>query len=189
MRILALSALLLAGCGPAASSGRTVTVESSVPVSTRVSTQGGEFDISTNTEIRVSSQVVGLPLEAAWGALPAVYRELGIRGEVLDTDRRLFGIRSQTESGRLAGVRMSTYFDCGSGAGGLPIANTYRLEFAAVSHVRAVGDRSEVSTTVSAEGTSQTVSGPSTRCRTTGELEKRIAELMAQRAAGGSGGR
>jgi hypothetical protein len=189
MRILVLSALLLAGCGPAASNGRTVTVESSVPVSTRVSTQGGDFDISTNNEIRVSSQTVALPLEAAWGALPDVYRALGIRGEVLDTDPRLFGVRSQTESGRLAGVRLSTYFDCGSGGGGLPVANTYRVEFAAVSHVRAVGDRSEVSTTVSAEATSQTVSGPSTRCRTTGELEKRIAALLAQRAAAGSGGR
>jgi hypothetical protein len=188
MRILALSALLLAGCGPA-SSGRTVTVESSVPVSTRVSTQGGDFDISTNTEVRVSSQIVALPLEAAWGALPAVYRALGIRGEVLDTDRRLFGVRSQTESGRVAGVRLSTYFDCGSGAGGLPIANTYRMEIAAVSHVRAVGDRSEVVTTVSAEATSQTLSGPSVRCRTTGQLENRIAELVAQRAAAGSGGR
>lgn len=189
MRILALSALLLAGCGPSASNGRTVTVESAVPVTTRVSTQGGDFSISTNTEIRVSSQVVALPLEGAWGALPAVYRELGIRGEVLDTNGRLFGVRSQTESGRLAGVRISTYFDCGSGAGGLPIANTYRVEFAAVSHVRAVGDRSEVSTTVSAEATSQTVSGPSTRCRTTGELENRIAELVSQRAAAGSGAR
>lgn len=189
MRILALSALLLAGCGPAASGGRTVTVESSVPASTRVTTQGGEFNIMTNTEIRVSSQMLALPVEAAWGALPAVYGELGIRGQVLDTSGRLFGVRSQTESGRLAGVRMSTYFDCGSGAGGLPIANTYRVEFAAVSHVRAVGDRSEVSSTVSAEASSQTVSGPSTRCRTTGELEKRIAELLAQRAPAASAGR
>lgn len=187
MRILALSALLLAGCART-SDGRSVAVES-VPVTTRVSTRGGDFDISTNQEIRVSSQMVALPLEAAWGALPAVYRELGIRGEVLDAGRRLFGVRSQTESGRLAGVRMSTYFDCGSGNGGLPIANIYRVDFTAISHVRAVGDRTEVVTSVTAEATSQTLSGPEVRCRTTGQLEDRISELMVQRAAAGSGGR
>lgn len=186
MRILALSALLLAGCART-SDGRAVAVES-VPVTTRIYTRAGDIDISTNQEIRVSSHLVTLPLEAAWGALPGVYRELGIRGEVLDTDRRLFGVRSQTESGRLAGVRMSSYFDCGSGNGGLPIANTYRLDFAAISHVRAVGDRTEVVTSVTAEATSQTVGGTEVRCRTTGQLEDRISELMTERAAAASGG-
>lgn len=187
MRILALSALLLTGCART-SDGRPVVVET-VPVTTRVYTRAGDIDISANQEIRVSSHLVTLPLEAAWGALPDVYRELGIRGEVLDTDRRLFGVRSQTESGRLAGVRLSSYFDCGSGNGGLPIANTYRLDIAAISHVREVGGRTEVMTSVTAEATSQTLSGPEVRCRTTGQLEDRISELVTQRATAGSGGR
>lgn len=183
MRLLAFSALLLAACGPGAS-GRTVVVQTNVPENTRVTTQGGEFDVQSSAETRVSMQIVPLSLDAAWSALPALYREVGIRGEVLDAQQRIFGTRSQEESGRLAGVRLSTYFDCGEGAGGLPIANTYRLDFAVVSHVRPVGERSEIITTLSAQASPQTISGPSVRCRTTGELEARLAELLAQRASG-----
>lgn len=184
MRILAVSALLLAACGQAASTGRTVVVPSG-PEATRISTQGGDFDVQSSSETRVSMQVVPMSPDDAWRALPDLFREVGIRGEVLDAERRMFGTRSQEVSGRLAGVRLSSYFDCGGGAGGLPIANTYRVDFAVISVVRPVGARAELVTTLSAQATPQTVSGPPVRCRTTGALEARLAQLLAARAGAG----
>lgn len=185
-RLIFLSVLLLAACG-AQGAGRT-TVVSTVPVTTQITTGAGEVRVSNNNETRETTHVLQRTAAEAWSALPGVYRQLGLEGQVLDADERIFGTRHQTVSGRLAGVRLAEYLSCGQGNGGLPVANTYRVNLSVGTRVETIGERAQLRSAVVAEASPQTVSGPSVRCSTTGRLEARIAELL-NTGAGAAPGR
>jgi len=178
MRRLIVLTVLLSACGTAGA-GRT-TVTSSVPVTTDITTGSGGYRVLANAESRETTHVLQMGAAAAWSALPAAYRELGLQGEVLDADTRFFGTRRQSASGRLAGVRLAEFVDCGGGNGGLPVANTYRVHLSVGTRVEAMGERSQLRSTVIAEASPQTVSGPTVRCTTTGQLENRIAEALGR---------
>ena len=180
MRRLLFLTVLLAACGTAGA-GRT-TVTSSVPVTTDISTGAGGYHVAASAESRETTHVVALSPANAWSGLPAVYAQLGLEGGVLDADTRFYGTRRQAASGRLAGVRLAEYVDCGTGNGGLPVANTYRVHLSVGTRVEEVGERAQLRSAVIAEASPQTVSGPSVRCTTTGRLEARIAELLGQGA-------
>lgn len=183
MRRLLLLTVLLAACGTPGA-GRT-TVTSTVPVNTEITTAAGGYRIEANAESRETTHVVQMSLDQAWSGLSAVYGELGLQGDVLDADTRLFGTRRQPASGRLAGVRLAEYVDCGRGNGGLPVANTYRVHLTVGTRVEPMGERVQLRSAVVAEASPQTVSGPAVRCSTTGRLEARIAELLTRPAPGG----
>lgn len=180
MRRLLSLAVLLAACGTPGA-GRT-TVTSTVPVTTDITTGAGGYRVSASAESRETTHVVRLSPAQAWSALPAVYTELGLEGGVLDADARFFGTRRQSASGRLAGVRLAEYVDCGTGNGGLPIANTWRVYLSVGTRVEEMGSQTQLRSAVVAEAASQTVSGPTVRCSTTGRLETRIAELLGRGA-------
>lgn len=176
-RLISLSVLFLAACG-APGAGRT-TVTSAVPVTTQVTTGVGELRVSANNESRETTHVLTMNTADAWSALPGVYRQLGLEGQVLDANVRFFGTRRQTVSGRLAGVRLAEYLDCGQGNGGLPVANTYRVSLSVGTRVEEMGGRAQLRSGLIAEATPQTVSGSEVRCTSTGRLEARIAELLS----------
>lgn len=183
--LLLLSPLVLAACSSGGAGHTRVT--STVPVTTQVISGAGEYRVDGSVESREITQIVNVTPAQAWSALPEVYRELGLNGEVLDDEARFFGTRGQTASRRLGGVRLATYVDCGGGSGGLPIANTYRVHLSVGTRVEPVGERAQLRSAVLAQASPQTVSGPSVRCSTTGHLEARIAELLAAAVASPEG--
>lgn len=127
-------------------------------------------------------EVAGSP-EKAWAALPLVYQELGITGQVLDSGSRTFGAR-RFRTRQIGGRRTDEYVRCASQNMGPSAVAGYRLELSVVSRVQpSPGGQAAVSTLVT--GSASAIDGTSTapvRCVTTGRLEEQIASMLADRA-------
>jgi len=81
---------------------------------------------------------------------------------------------------RIEGKRMATYVDCGQDRNGR-LANTHNMTLSIVTTLDSVEDDGvEVSTLVTAFGKPRATSGNTIPCNSTGELERRIAELVGQ---------
>lgn len=104
-----------------------------------------------------------------------VYKGFKIRTNVSDSLTGLFGNSGFTQSGSLAGRRMSSWLRCGEGITG-PNADSWRISMAILSSVEQVGkDSARVRTVVVASARNMTQgSAQPMMCSSSGQLEEAI---------------
>ena len=158
--------------GPAGNAERTRTAGAA---------EGSNLDMSYRSTNFVSSNLVAATLDSAWAVLPEIWKSLGITtiDGISTKDRRLQTGQMRLHR-QLGGVALSRYIECGRTTQGLS-ADIYfivmRLETVLTGNDGAVLVQSAMA--VTGEGTGN--SGQVTRCSTSGELERRIAERLATR--------
>jgi hypothetical protein len=119
-----------------------------------------------------------------WKTVLVTYNDLGLPITAVDADKRRVS-SSQARTPRTLGRKpLRDYLDCGSGIAG-PRVDSYDVAYTLVTAVLAAGaDSTAVHTTLVASASSRggTSSAP-VACSTTGQLEKRIAQLVALKLA------
>lgn len=164
------------GAEQAASQGRrveTVSVGSS---------QGGALSaVEVETGAAIVDSVVAVSPVAAWAALPAVFETLGVEATTVDTRARAMGNERFTAS-RLEGRSLSDYIDCGTSFGRAR-ADQYQVTMQILVQVgRDPSGGTRLRTLLDAYAQPRDVSGNAYHCASTGRLERRVADLIAQRA-------
>ena len=169
--VVALTSIALIACA----SGNVDPTASGRPESQAI-VRGANLRMTAAAKPHVTT--VAFSVDPVWRALPAVYDSLGLPLTVMDTKQHLIGNQGVTLRQKLGGVRLSKYIECGNAQIGLS-ADSYDVFLSVVTHVRPndpVG--TDIVTTVDAAAKPMTFSQEYSRCSTTGEIEKRIAELV-----------
>jgi hypothetical protein len=117
------------------------------------------------------------PADEVWAVLPAVYESIGLTGEVLDRERRVFGQREVTVRRRLAGAQVSRYLSCGTRAG-MANADSYSVRVSVRTQAVPAGEASQVRTEIEAAARAPGSSDPWVRCGSTNQLERRIENAI-----------
>ena len=118
------------------------------------------------------------PPDVAWKALPAAYDSLGIPLNVMDLPQHLIGNQGMKLRQKLGMTRLSKYLDCGGTQIG-PNADSYEVLMAVITHVGVNAQGvTELWMRVSAVARPMAFSQPYSRCTSTGEIEKRLVELV-----------
>lgn len=140
--------------------------------------------IATLSVIAQSDQVVD-PLAAspggAWAQLSPTYAEVGIPLTLFLPETRIAGNQGLNVRRTLGGVALRNYLLCGDDGTG-PNADTYLISMNIATQIQAEADgTSKVATVMDATATSMTTGTNIIRCSTTGQLEKRINDVLAKR--------
>jgi len=168
--IALLSLLALLACG---SSGPR-----SIDTGTRVDRNSPAAPIILQTEGATSEQAVAAPANDVWAALVSTYESLEIPVTELagarTVENRGFAVR------RIAGQRMSRFFDCGSNVTG-EIADSYRVTVSIRSSVEATSlTSSMVFTELDAVATARDTRSGELHCSSKGALERLIGERVME---------
>ena len=175
-------ALAAAACGGARAPDNVVR---SSPATVRVGTlTGSEVTLASTQTVESTPLVVGVPLERAWAELPAVYMALDVEPRTVVTAERLVGNTGARVRRSLGGVRMAEYLDCGIRQGEHN-ADSYLVNLSLHTRLVALDSvRTVVHTVATADATPVGLSTDPVHCVSTGRLERRIADLVAERARG-----
>lgn len=183
--ILALSgATILAAC--ASAGPQEGAVQRGTPTTTVVQTGEGQYELTMTPETHTSSHWVRAPREKVWTALPEVYADLGISPETIVSERWLVGNRD-VRVRRIGGERPARFLDCGTNPIGAPNANTATIHLDVTTRLQAIGDGTEVATTLVGRARPRTGGSSEVQCTTTGRLEALIAERLQEQTAGTGG--
>jgi hypothetical protein len=176
-----------AGCassGSGSGSGSSTTTTVGVtPATQQVTLSSGQnVRINTTTTTVALSENVPVGPDSAFKVLVKVYTELSVAATTLDSRQRVVGNPSLKVRRRLGGVTLVKYLDCGY-KDGSPNAETYDIVLNLMSSVSGPTPTSAtVSTRIEGLAT-HPVFGSQAVCTTTGELEKRIAQMVRERSA------
>ncbi len=172
-------AVTAAGC--ASGSGGGANDDSTpLPEQTRTVVRvAGYQPVEIFNEAGLGVRTLEMPAETVWGVVGGVYAQMEIPVE--QADPRAMQIGTQGYSARrIERDRMNTFVDCGADLAG-PLANQYDITLAVVTRLTAKGPEStEIVTMVDAYGRPRAVSGNPLHCQSRGELEKRIAQRIAE---------
>jgi len=180
MRDLTRVALLLltAACasGGAASTPATAgTVQQSITVGGTGSTAA----ITMTHDAETQSHLLTSSPARVWAVLPAVFDSLGIPPATVDPASHTIGNTAFKAHGRLKGVPLSRYIDCGNSTQIGPNADSYDIMMSLVAQVRpAEGGASTLVISLEAAGKPATFSQDYSRCPTKGALETRLTEAV-----------
>jgi hypothetical protein len=115
-----------------------------------------------------------------FAALEKVYAEMKVKPEVHAAPFQI-GNQSFYARGSLAKRRMSAWVECGSGMTG-PIADDYKVYLGLVTFVEVTAGNTSIVRSVLVGNAINVTEGrlPTQRCKTTGELELMIHEMMVK---------
>lgn len=140
------------------------------------------MNITTIATGRGVSQPYLVPVATIWSKLPEVYAELDIPVTTIIAAQHEIGNASLRIRRSLAGQRLSRYLNCGSSMGEQN-ADTYQVTMAIVSRVSQNREGHTILTTT-VEGNGSATAASSHRgvvCTSTGELERRIEQMVRDR--------
>lgn len=174
--LAALACAALSACAPGAAreggAGPAIRVVPTFP--------GAE--IFQTSDARPVVTVVPAPVDSAWQALVAAYRELGVATPALDAAHHLLGNEALSVQGRLGSQRLPVYFNCGTGLTG-EVAATARLRVNIFSELVAHPDGALLRTLVQATASNpQGASADPVLCSSTGRLENALATAVQLRS-------
>lgn len=178
--LLAFATCLSLGCAGSTSTAPGDLAPSPIISTTRIVTGGGSTlvagTMAVDADVRLG--VIGTP-DQAWAALPSVYLQLGIPVEVNDPRNKTMGTSTFRVRRLIGKTRATQYVDCGA-SGTLQNAETYQLTLSILSSVRPDPEGGTiVSTTIAGTGRNPiTSSNADVRCVSTGDLERKIRELV-----------
>jgi hypothetical protein len=122
-----------------------------------------------------------VPFKAAavFAALQTVYDSIKVKMEILDVTALQLGNQAFFNRGKFAGRRMSAYLDCGNGFTG-PHADNYRIYISLISFIDPLAKDSSLVRNLFIGSAVNVTEGnrPIQDCRTTGELEARMRDIM-----------
>lgn len=179
MRHPILCLLALAACAPATGTAPAT----GAAADTHVVTSAESINVSTASEMRVTSAEVAAPVDRVWQVLPAVYQELGLEAQADAAERT---VRTQSAvARRIQGEPATRFFDCGRGQFGADIASQYEVRFNARTTVQpgAAAGTARLETGVEAFARNATGSANALLavCHTRGRLEEIIAARVRAR--------
>lgn len=171
--------LLLLSAGACASSP---TIGGTTTSTAEVRGVGGT--VAALSTISVSDPVVKALAASpggAWAQVAPAYLELGIPLTFSVAEARIAGNQGITVRRQLAGVALRNYFLCGEASGG-PNADIYNISINLATQIQEVPDgTSKAATVVDATATPVSSGTNAVHCGTTGELERRVNDLIAKR--------
>ncbi len=148
-----------------------------------ITTAVGPYYVRATSETVASSDSVDAAVEQVWSVLPRVYEELGIPLGGIDARSRQLG-NAQFQPRRIGGSRLSRFLDCGSSVGVSSYADTYEVTMSLTTRVKESDDgRAVVQTQLHAVAEPKAVMGDPVFCTSKGTLERRIAELVAEKVS------
>jgi hypothetical protein len=169
-------ALALSGCASsvAGSVGRT-SVET-----TRVATTTGTTSVTMTSTVTPGLVNLEFPIEHVWRVLPVAYDSIGIPIGKIDTLSHVVGNDGYKLRRKLGGVPLTRYLDCGQ-AQGFKSAETYEINLSVLTQLKSAGtSRTTAATVVQASAKPVNFAGEFSACSSTGELEKRVADVLSR---------
>jgi hypothetical protein len=151
---------------------------SQTPIS--IATPSGQTNMTLTHADPAAANRVHAPPDSVWRALVQVYHDLDVPVDVRSDVERGIGVRAW-RTRRIAGQRMSTWVDCGSGVAG-PYANSYSITVSILSQVAAERSGSTITTQLRASARSTAgASGQTLTCRSKGALEGHILQAVMEK--------
>lgn len=171
-------AVLLAGTFSACASSDPGGTTRATPQRSMV--EGGGFGgIELFTQPGVSERTIDAASVDVWEILPSVFEQLQIPITLSDPGKKELGNQGY-RARRIEGSRMSKYFRCGTGMLGA-LADEYNITLSIVTRLTdAPGGGTRILTVVDAIGRPRATSGNPLRCESSGVLELRVAQLIAE---------
>ena len=180
-RSFALPALmpLLAACASQTSNSPVGTGTRSVTIATAEGTQ----NLRIRSDDHANEQVVALPPDAVWKALPAVYDSLGLPLSTINKNAMTMGVEGQKIRKSLKGVPLSRYFDCGTTQIGAN-ADSYEITLMLMTRVTpANGNMSKVEVTTVAQARPVERRQNPVNCDTKGVLDAKLFAMLKAEAS------
>jgi hypothetical protein len=139
---------------------------------------GGTMTAEIHPTVNAIGSAVPYTMDRTWTAVRAAYDSLSIPVAVFDPATRTIASPNLRLRRRLGEVSLSKYINCGNTQGGQS-ADSYEIQLSIQTVLQAAdAGTTRVLSTVSAEGRPITISGEYSRCTSTGNLERRVAELV-----------
>jgi hypothetical protein len=130
---------------------------------------------------RAKVVTVAAPPDQTWNAVLAAYRALGIDVLLQEPSKGQLGNGHFARIGKLAGVQLSEYLDCGGSSFDGPRADSYRVTLSLITTLVPEGSGTSLATELTAEARPLSVSGDPVHCVSTQHLEERLAALVQER--------
>ncbi|HET9729690.1 MAG TPA: hypothetical protein VF785_03330 [Gemmatimonadaceae bacterium] len=146
-----------------------------------VGPQGGA-SLTMATPDAPNVHTLSFTADQVWRALPAAFDSLGIPIGTLDPVKRSMGNAGFKIRGRLKGVPLSRYIDCGTSTQIGPNADNYDVSITILADVRpAEPGTTTVTTTFNAAGRPANFAQEYSDCRSKGVLEGRLVDIVRGR--------
>ena len=127
--------------------------------------------------VRPGLVTLEFPIADVWRALPVAYDSIGIPVGKMDTLSRVVGNEGYKLRRKLGGVPLTRYLDCGQ-AQGFKSAETYEISLSVLTQLQPAGTgQTTAATVVQASAKPVNFAGEYSACESTGELEKRVADV------------
>lgn len=186
MRCASLAALLVVSACASGGSSKEGSGDSPLTQqrveTTRIDTPQGIINIEWRQQRTYDETKLLVDVDKAWAAVPAVFGELGIEPNIVDSKQHVFGNAGSTFRRKLGTQRMSKFFDCGTTTG-IANADQYDLLIRVITQILpAEGGLSAVRTQAEATGHAIATSGQVAQCSSTGALEAQIAHMITDQA-------
>lgn len=183
---LALLPGLLAGCASGGSAPAPAPEPEPATVDLFAVRAGSDADNFTNQLTSVRDTILAEPRERVWGALPYVFRTLGVETSTIDGRSHLIGNASWRPTA-LHGTRLSSFIECGRGIVG-PNADHYDITMQLLVQLEPRGASSTLMrVAMDAYARPRAAAGAAIHCATSGTLEGRMVRLLAEGIARGEG--
>ena len=146
----------------------------------RVSGPGGTSSVALGGNDPSIVSKVPYPVDKVWKTLPVVFDSLGIPVSTLEPNGRKIGNEAFKLRGRLKGVALSRYIDCGNSTQIGPNADSYEVVLTMIAEVRpAEAGSTSVRHTFSALARPVNFSQDYSACASKGTLESRFTALLS----------
>lgn len=139
---------------------------------------GGTMTAEIHPTVNAIGAVIPFTIDRTWGAVRTAYDSLSLPVAAFDAATHTITSPTLRLRRRLGETALSKYINCGNTQGGQS-ADSYEIQLTAQTVLQAADARTtRVLSTVSAQGRPITLAGEYTRCTSTGNLERRVAELV-----------
>lgn len=176
MRRLWPMVVLLAGCAPAAQA----PLPPGPAASPRIERTTGGYNVRVGSDERTVEATFPVAPARLWPIALRAYTELGLRADSTDPAAHSVRTRGMVAYGRMAGRRLSDFFDCGADLGGA-IADSWRVRIDAWMAVSPAGSADSASLATVMAATATPVGGADsdvTPCSSRGRLEAMLVDAV-----------
>jgi hypothetical protein len=139
---------------------------------------GGSMMAEIHPTVNAIAAVVPFTLDRTWGAIRTAYDSLSLPVATFDPATHTIASPTLRLRRRLGERPLSKYINCGNTQGGQS-ADSYEVQLTIQTVLQgAEAGTTRVLSTLSAEGRPITLAGEYTHCTSTGNLERRVTELL-----------
>jgi hypothetical protein len=142
----------------------------------------GVYSFQFYPDERIVADTFAITPSAAWTSIARAYADAGLPPGVAQEGMRTYGVQRATVRRALAGVPLSRLLRCGATMG-IENADSYSVTLSLISKLRPIQtDTVVIESQLRASAVPTGVSSNPITCATTGELERRIANLLEYHA-------